>query len=99
MAGYLSAAGIESVIQIIQGAFSDICQLIVLPEQSVEHRTCRALKIGKGGGNAKRRAVRRWSARPRAGSPGSSRQLGLQPLHRIYQRDRSDVRSEILRCV
>jgi murein tripeptide amidase MpaA len=50
MAGYLSAAGIESVIQIIQGAYSDICQLIVLPEQSVEHRTCRALKIAKGGG-------------------------------------------------
>jgi carboxypeptidase T len=50
MPGYLSAAGIESVIQIIQGAYSDICQLIVLPEQSVEHRTCRALKIAKGGG-------------------------------------------------
>jgi carboxypeptidase T len=50
MPGYLTAAGIESISQIIQGAFSDICQLIVLPEQSVEHRTCRALKIAKGGG-------------------------------------------------
>jgi len=47
---YLSSAGIESVIQIIQAAYSDICQLIVLPEQSIEHRTCRALKIAKGGG-------------------------------------------------
>jgi carboxypeptidase T len=50
MGFYLHSDGIDVVLQIIQGAFSDICQLITLPEQSIEGRTCHALKIGTGGG-------------------------------------------------
>jgi carboxypeptidase T len=51
MPGYLTASAIESVLQLIAGAYSDIAQIIVLPEKSIENRTCRALKISKGGGS------------------------------------------------
>jgi carboxypeptidase T len=48
---YLTAAGIEACVQFLAAAYPSICQLIVLPELSVEGRTSRALKISKGGGN------------------------------------------------
>jgi carboxypeptidase T len=49
--GYLTADGIEAAIQHIALTYPSIAQAIELPETSVEGRTCRALKIGKGGGN------------------------------------------------
>jgi carboxypeptidase T len=53
---YLTADGIDDAIQYLASQSPSICQAIVLPEPSVEGRTCRALKIAAGtGGN--RRAV------------------------------------------
>jgi carboxypeptidase T len=52
---YLTADGIDDAVQYLASQYS-FCQAIVLPEPSVEGRTCRALKIAAGtGGN--RRAV------------------------------------------
>jgi len=47
---YLTAAGIEACVQFLAAAYPSICQLVMLPEPSVEGRTSRALKISKGGG-------------------------------------------------
>jgi len=47
---YLSAAGIEACLQYLAATYPAICQLIVLPEPSVEGRTSRAVKISHGGG-------------------------------------------------
>ena len=49
--GYLSSVGIEACIQYITSTYPAISQLITLPEQSVQGRTIRALKIGTGGGS------------------------------------------------
>ena len=43
--GYLTAAGIEASLQHMATTYPAICQLIVLPEQSHEGRTIRAIKI------------------------------------------------------
>jgi murein tripeptide amidase MpaA len=43
--GYLTAAGVESVLEYLANTYPTICQLIVLPEQSHEGRTIRAVKI------------------------------------------------------
>lgn len=55
-AGYLTVAGIESSLQYLSAAYPSTCQLIQLPEQTWEHRTSRAIKLGKGTG-AKRPGV------------------------------------------
>lgn len=47
---YLTTAGIEACIQFLAANYPSICQLIVLPEPSVQGRTSRALKISSGGG-------------------------------------------------
>lgn len=47
---YLSTASIESCLQYLASTYPAICQLIVLPELSVEGRTSRAVKIASGGG-------------------------------------------------
>ncbi len=49
-AGYLSAAGVQSCLQYLATTYPAICQLIVLPETSVEGRTIRAIKIASGTG-------------------------------------------------
>jgi len=46
--GYLSATGIESAVVHITTTYPSICQLIVLPEPSIEGRIIRAFKIGSG---------------------------------------------------
>jgi carboxypeptidase T len=43
--GYLTAAGVESALEYLANTYPPICQLIVLPEQSYEGRTIRAVKI------------------------------------------------------
>jgi carboxypeptidase T len=48
---YLSAASIEACLQYLAATYPTICQLIVLPEPSVEGRTSRAVKISKGSGD------------------------------------------------
>lgn len=48
---YLSAAGIEACLQYLAATYPAICQIIVLPEPSVEGRTSRAIKISHGGGD------------------------------------------------
>lgn len=53
---YLTATGIESCLQYLASTYPSICQLIMMPEQSVEGRTIRAIKIANGTG-ANRRAV------------------------------------------
>src|SRR5688572_10834588 len=50
LTGYLSAAGIESALIYLASAYPAICQLIVLPETSIEGRVCRAVKIASGAG-------------------------------------------------
>jgi len=55
-AGYLTASGIEACLQFLATTYPSICQLIVMPEHSVEGRTIRAIKLAKGTG-ADRRAV------------------------------------------
>ncbi len=54
--GYLTATGIESSLQYLASTYPSICQLIIMPEQSIEGRTIRAVKIAKGTG-ANRRGV------------------------------------------
>ncbi len=51
MPGYLSAVGIEACLQWLAATYPAICQLIVLPETSVEGRTCRCVKIANGAGS------------------------------------------------
>src|SRR5712692_5235552 len=51
MPGYLSAAGIEACLQWLAATYPAICQLILLPELSVEGRTCRCVKIANGAGS------------------------------------------------
>jgi carboxypeptidase T len=45
--GYLSAAGIESCLVYLANTYPAICQLIILPEQSHQGRTIRAVRIGR----------------------------------------------------
>ncbi len=54
--GYLTTTGIEACLQYLATNYSSICQLITLPETSVQGRTSRAVKLGKGGG-ANRRGI------------------------------------------
>ncbi len=49
-AGYLSSVGIEACLQYLAATYPGICQLITLPELSVEGRTIRAIKLGTGAG-------------------------------------------------
>jgi carboxypeptidase T len=49
--GYLTADGVEAGIQHLAVTYPAFCQAIVLPETSVEGRTCRALKIASGTGD------------------------------------------------
>lgn len=53
---YLSATAIEDCLQWLAATYPAITNLIVLPEQSVEGRTIRAIKIAKGN-NCGRRGV------------------------------------------
>lgn len=53
LTGYLSAAGIESALTYLASAYPAICQLIVLPETSIEGRVSRAVKISNGAGIAR----------------------------------------------
>lgn len=46
--GYLNAFGIEAGLLYLASKYPSICQLIVLPEQSHEGRTIRAVKIAGG---------------------------------------------------
>jgi carboxypeptidase T len=48
--GYLSPAGIESCLVYLANTYPAICQLLVLPEQSHQGRTIRAVRIGRGRG-------------------------------------------------
>ncbi len=52
--GYLTTTGIESCLQYLVNTYPSLCQLITLPETSVQGRTSRAIKIGKGGGTNRR---------------------------------------------
>lgn len=52
--GYLTASGIEACLQFLSSTYPSICQLIVMPEQSVEGRTIRAIKLAKGTGPNRR---------------------------------------------
>ncbi len=52
--GYLSVTGIASVLQHLASTYSSICQLIPLPEASIEEQTIRALKLAGGEGGARR---------------------------------------------
>ena len=50
-AGYLNVAEVEAaVIKAAAPPYSEIAELVVLPEKTCERRQCHALKIGKGGG-------------------------------------------------
>lgn len=49
--GYLSAAGIEACLTYLASTYPSICQLIPLPEPSVEGLTSRAIKIARGSGS------------------------------------------------
>lgn len=49
--GYLTASSIESCLLYLSSSYPAICQLVVLPEQSREGRTIRAVKIASGGGS------------------------------------------------
>jgi murein tripeptide amidase MpaA len=48
--GYLTSVGVESCLQYLAATYPGICQLITLPETSIEGRTMRAVKLGSGGG-------------------------------------------------
>ena len=52
--GYLTASGIETCLQFLSSTYPSICQLIVMPESSVEGRTIRAVKLAKGTGPNRR---------------------------------------------
>lgn len=49
--GYLTTTGVESCLQYLASTYPAICQLIILPQTSVEGRTSRAIKIASGGGS------------------------------------------------
>jgi murein tripeptide amidase MpaA len=49
-AGYLSANGIEACLQYLTNTYPTICQLVTLPEPSVNGATIHAIKLAKGGG-------------------------------------------------
>jgi murein tripeptide amidase MpaA len=53
---YLTASAIERSLHYMAGTYPSICQLILMPEKSVERRNIRAIKLGKGTG-ANRRGV------------------------------------------
>lgn len=48
--GYLNTPGVESCLVYLASTYPSITQLIVLPEQSIEGRTSRAIKISGGSG-------------------------------------------------
>jgi carboxypeptidase T len=48
--GYLTSVGIEACLSYLAATYPAICQLISLPEPSVEGRTIRAIKLATGGG-------------------------------------------------
>jgi murein tripeptide amidase MpaA len=50
LTGYLTAAGIESCLTYLATTYPAICQLITLPEHSIEGRVSRAVKIANGAG-------------------------------------------------
>jgi carboxypeptidase T len=52
--GYLTVAGIQSALQTTVAAHPTISQLVTLPERSIENRTIRAVKIGRGSGRDRR---------------------------------------------
>lgn len=52
--GYLPADGIDGVVVHLAATYSSLCDLITLPEQSVEHRTIHAIKIANGAGSSRR---------------------------------------------
>lgn len=54
--GYLSATGIESAVVYLTTTYPSICELIVLPEPSIEGRAIRAFKLA-GGSRADRPGV------------------------------------------
>jgi carboxypeptidase T len=49
--GYLTAAGIEACLQYLAATYPNICQLITLPETSVDGSTIHAIKLASGGGD------------------------------------------------
>ncbi len=51
LTGYLTAAGIDSSMIHLATTYPGICQLITLPETSIEGRVCRAVKIANGTGS------------------------------------------------
>ncbi|WP_051970876.1 M14 family metallopeptidase [Kitasatospora azatica] len=53
---YLNVDEVDSAVVNLAGAFPAICQLITLPHQTVEGRTCHALRLG-GGAAGSRPAV------------------------------------------
>ncbi len=55
--GYLTTSGIENALVHLAYRYPTICQLIVLPEQSHEGRTSRAVRIGKPSTAEKRGAL------------------------------------------
>ena len=50
LTGYLTAAGIESALSVMASTYPNICQLITLPEHSIEQRVSRAVRIAHGAG-------------------------------------------------
>jgi murein tripeptide amidase MpaA len=52
-AGYLTVAGIDTSVLHLATSYPSICQLLELPEKSVEGRTIRALKIAGGAGDGR----------------------------------------------
>lgn len=50
LTGYLSVTGIESCMTYLASTFPSICQLVVLPEASIEGRVSRAVRIAHGAG-------------------------------------------------
>ncbi|MDP8970340.1 MAG: M14 family metallopeptidase [Actinomycetota bacterium] len=49
--GYLSAAAVEAALQRLASTYPSICQVVTLPEPSIEGRTIHALRIGGGNGD------------------------------------------------
>ena len=55
--GYLTASGVESCLQYLANTYSSICQLITMPEPSIEGRTIHAIKIASGAGTDRHGAL------------------------------------------
>src|SRR2546421_4120810 len=53
-AGYLTAAGVEACMQWLANTYPQLCQLVPLPETSIEGRAIHLLKIGKGAAPGRR---------------------------------------------